>query len=125
MKWLAVLLIMLACEGDKPSQKTYEEPVNPVRPPEPKEPEDPITEPRIDFLSVSTILQDDCAMSGCHKGAPMFENEDPFFQSDSVRRIEINSMPPRGSPRYNEWNDEKKNLILEAQKNYVQNTKYQ
>lgn len=62
---------------------------------------------------IKPILTDNCALSGCHAGAPMLETAKNFINSNSPKRIINGSMPPSYSPKYGQWTPEDKRVILE------------
>lgn len=117
MRWFSLLFLLASCGQKKESKPPPQEPpvikedpivkkTDPVKP-DPKEPE-------LTFLStVVSIVDADCALSGCHANSQIFKSEEAFLQSTSISRIENGSMPPTLSPRYNQWTDDKRDIILE------------
>jgi hypothetical protein len=60
---------------------------------------------------VRPILDEHCALSGCHGSAP-FQTGDAFKEFGGPNRVIDGSMPPRYSPKYSQWTDTEKDIIL-------------
>ena len=61
---------------------------------------------------VQAIMNEHCALSGCHEGAGFAQNEQSFLRSDSVRRIENRGMPPSNSRKFRDWTEEIRQEVL-------------
>lgn len=65
-----------------------------------------------EWSGVQQILQDNCALSGCHANSAFTKEERAFFASAAVKRISNGTMPPTFSPKYSEWTDGDKASVL-------------
>ncbi len=61
---------------------------------------------------IKPILDENCALSGCHANAPFLASKDDFINSKGPQRITNSSMPPSYSPKYGQWTQDDKNSIL-------------
>jgi len=67
----------------------------------------------LDFVrDIQPVLRANCALSGCHGPGGMFAGENEFLISDGPRRILNGSMPPSYSPKFGQWTEDKKQLVL-------------
>jgi hypothetical protein len=81
--------------------------------PKPKPPGERGGNQSISFLAdIKPILDEHCALTGCH-GVDPFASGSEFIDFDGPRRIKNGTMPPRYSPKFDDWTDEDKQLILE------------
>ena len=114
MKWM-ILLFIFSCGGPKvdvevqPKDPKAQPPQTPGLPPDTP----PDLPDRLSWANVSNVLEQDCNQSGCHAGADFTSEEQAFLNSNSKARVANGSMPPKYSKDFNQWTDEKKNLILE------------
>ncbi len=60
---------------------------------------------------VRPILDEHCALSGCHGSGP-FQSGDAFKDFGGPQRVLNGSMPPRYSPKFGQWTDTEKQIIL-------------
>ena len=66
----------------------------------------------VDFnRDVRPIVEEHCALSGCHGSGP-FQSADAFVEFGGPRRVQNGSMPPNYSPKYSQWTDTDKQIIL-------------
>jgi hypothetical protein len=83
-----------------------EQPTPPVTPP---------VEPPVggapSFSQLSKKIEQNCALSGCHAGAPFLQSEAGFLNSRSKVRIGNGTMPPQYSPKFNQWTQADKDLF--------------
>lgn len=116
MKWM-ILLFIFSCGGPKVDVEVQPKDPNGQPPPQtpglPPDPPGPDLPDRLSWASVSNVLEQDCNQSGCHAGADFTSEEQAFLNSNSKARVANGSMPPKYSKDFNQWTDEKKNLILE------------
>lgn len=62
---------------------------------------------------VKPIIDEQCALAGCHAGAPFLQSERAFKASSQSRALIANGrMPLRNSPNYALYNQTKKNALL-------------
>ena len=67
----------------------------------------------VDFNStVKPVLDQHCALSGCHAGAGFVKSESGFKNSNGPKRVINGSMPPSYSPTYGAFGREEKQAIL-------------
>jgi hypothetical protein len=66
----------------------------------------------VSFANVKPIIDEQCALSGCHAGAAFLQSGEAFKASSSAQRINSGNMP-RQNRNSGQYNDQKKNLLLE------------
>ena len=60
---------------------------------------------------VKPILDQNCALSGCHGSGP-FQSGNAFIDFDGPKEVLNGNMPPRYSPRFGQWTETDKQIIL-------------
>jgi hypothetical protein len=103
MKYLAltICLFLVACGGGG-SKKVIQKPGPPPPP----------IDNNGEFLSVKPLLDQHCALSGCHSGEAFVEVEVKFLNSRSKIRIGNDTMPPKYSPIFSSWTRREKDIFL-------------
>lgn len=110
IKYIAFSLL-LGCGGG--TDVTYVPGPTPQQPKPTQPPARPPVDGKISFTrQVQPILTEHCALSGCHGSGGFLASEQAFLNSNGVRRIINGSMPPQYSPKFGEWTDDDKQLIL-------------
>ena len=66
----------------------------------------------VTWATVRPIIDDHCALSGCHSGTQYLKDEDLFIDSFSKERIANDSMPPPYGSKIGQWNDQLKSTML-------------
>jgi hypothetical protein len=66
----------------------------------------------VSFTTVKPIIDEQCALSGCHAGAAFLESGPAFKASASRQRISSGNMP-RQNRNSGQYSDEKRNLLLQ------------
>ena len=94
---LILFLMFIGCGGT--STKKYVD--NPPSPPGEQTWED-----------VLPIVQEQCALSGCHAGAVFISSGAAMKASGAAGRIANGSMPKNSSPNFPIWTDAKKSKLL-------------
>ena len=101
---LFISLLAVSCGTDKTTETMVPYPV-PSQPP-------PGGGGSVSFAAVKTVLETHCALSGCHANAPFLQSANQLAASNTQRRVTNNSMPPAYSPKYGQWTNREKALIL-------------
>lgn len=102
MKILAIVFLLASC-GMEPSNRSYE-------------PGPTTTPPPGDGTwngEVKALVQEQCALAGCHAGAGFLRTGAAFKASSSLRRIQSGNMPLRSSPNYGLYNAAKKRTFID------------
>lgn len=66
-----------------------------------------------DWADVKPLVQEQCALSGCHAGASFLATGRAMKASRSAALISADRMPPRRSPNYEIWTNDKKRRLLD------------
>lgn len=107
------LSLLIGCgndpSGDDPPDVIIHQPPAPPPTPPPGPPE---PKPVVWAGDIQNLVKQNCALSGCHAGAGFVTTEGAFKASAAAQVISNGRMPPRYSPNYESWSDEKKLRIL-------------
>ena len=96
------LLLMVGC-GIEPSGETPCPTPNKPIPPSPRP---------VSFAVAKVVIDEQCAVSGCHAGAAFTQNAAAFKDSSSRQRINSGNMPKKSGPNYAIYNSTKKQILL-------------
>lgn len=66
-----------------------------------------------DFVLVKAVIDEQCAVSGCHAGAAFVQNGPAFKASSAGVRVGNDSMPKKTGPNYDKYNAEKKKILTD------------
>lgn len=100
MKFL-ILMFLVACGSESP------------RPRVPKTPTAPQPIPGDeDWNDIKPLVQEQCALSGCHAGAPFLATGRAMKASKSAALIRRGRMPKSSSPNFDLYNNAKKSRLL-------------
>ena len=105
MKILAIVFLLSSC-GYEPSGKTYE-------PPQTPQPPQPPGGAANDWAAIKPLVDEQCALSGCHAGAAFLSTGASFKASNSLRRIESGNMPVKTSANYSLYNSAKRRKFID------------
>lgn len=109
MKFIIMIIFLFGC-GTEPSKR-------------PREPRNPggVTPPPSggdeDWDDIKPLVQEQCALSGCHAGAGFLATGRAMKASSSANLIARDKMPKPQSPNYDFYNAKKKQRLL----NYLNN----
>ena len=101
MKILACLLFIMVGCGNDPSGETST--------PEPS----PLPPKSDGFAAAKVVIDEQCAVSGCHAGAGFTQSGPAFKNSTARQRINSGNMPKKSGPNYAIYNSKKKQILLE------------
>ena len=106
MKILVCLIFLMAGCGSDPSYRDNKPTPGPGTPgPSPSRP--------VTFAQVKPIIDEQCAVSGCHAGAAFTQNGAAFKNSTSRQRINSGNMPKKSGRNYPIYNSAKKAILLD------------
>ena len=102
--------------GLEPSEKVVEKRTVVPPPPIPTPTPGPALPP--DWREIKGIVQESCAINGCHANSGFLETEAGFRNSNAKARILNGSMPPRYADNYELWQDgTRKQRVMEFLRN--------
>lgn len=100
------LLLLVGC-GLEPSKHDHDYPQ-----PQPQA-QVPPSGQTDDWTLLRPLIQEQCALSGCHAGASFLATGRAMKASRSAALISAGRMPPRRSANYDLWTDDKKRRLLD------------
>jgi len=104
MRYLLLVFLMVGCGMEHGKEK---KPYPVVEKPAPEE------DPGAWEGRVKTIVQEHCALSGCHAGQALVLSGEAFRANKTVRnRIQRDNMPRKTSSNYGRWTNEEKTILL-------------
>ena len=107
MKTLAIAAFLLASCGYPSGEKSKREPA-PAPAPTP-----PPTTDKGDWPEIKPLVDEQCALSGCHAGASFLATAEAMKASSSLRRIQSGNMPLKTSPNYSLYNSSKRRKFID------------
>ena len=105
MKKFLIILFLAGC-GIEPSK-------GPKEPAPPAKPLPPPTAEQEAWDDIKPLVQEQCALSGCHAGASFLATGRAMKASSSAALIARNKMPKQASPNIDFYNDDKKQRLLD------------
>lgn len=101
MRALLLLFVLIACGEDK--VETVQLPPAPGPVPIPG---------NISFkVDIKPLIENNCALSGCHANESFTRSETKFLSSQAKARIGNDTMPPQYSPKIGEWGEAQKSVF--------------
>jgi hypothetical protein len=107
MKILIALALVVGCGSERQSYKE----VGPGQTPGGQFPGGQIPGQPESFASLKPVIDEQCALSGCHAGQRFLQTEAAFKASSSLQRITSGNMP-RANRNSDLWTDEKKQRMI-------------
>jgi hypothetical protein len=98
---IAILAFIFSC-GVEPSKSPEKPPSSPTNP----------GGQEVTWDDVKPIVNEQCALSGCHAGASFLATGRAMKASSSASLINNDRMPKKSSPNYDFWTNSKKSKLL-------------